>query len=148
MISNVVSHDSVAVTASMFAGIAENLIEDVKVSNSFFGLREVGPAGAKERVVPELETKYPELETFGATPAYGFFVRHLTGLEMSHVEVRPADGEVRPGFWLEDVRRADFFAVTAPGTGNFALRGVEDLRILWSRAAKDTTVAKVAEQVV
>ena len=55
MISNVVSHDSVAVTASMFAGIAENLIEDVKVSNCFFGFREVGPAGARERMVPELE---------------------------------------------------------------------------------------------
>jgi len=93
MISNVVSHDAAGVTASTFAGIAENLIEDVKLSNCFFGLREVGPAGAKDRVVPELEAAYPELETFGATPAYGFYVRHLRGLEMSHVEVRPAEGE-------------------------------------------------------
>jgi hypothetical protein len=67
---------------------------------------------------------------------------------MSHVEVRPAEGETRPAFWLEDVRRADFFAVTAPGVGNFALRGVEDLRILWSRAAKDVALGKVEEQVV
>jgi polygalacturonase len=148
VISNVVSHAAAAVTASIFAGIPENLIEDVKLSNCFFGLRDVGPADAKDRVVPELEEKYPELETFGATPAYGFFVRHLQGLEMSHVEVRPAEGETRPGFWLEDVRRADFFAVTAPGTGNFALRGVEDLRILWSRAAKDVTLAKVAERLI
>jgi polygalacturonase len=151
MISNVVSHDSAAVTASVFAGIAENAIEDVKLSNCYFGLRDVGAAGAKDRVVPELETQYPELETFGATPASGFFVRHLKGLEMSHVEVRPAEGEVRPAFWLEDVRRADFFAVTAPvtsGVGNFALRNVEDLRILWSRAAKDVVLAKVEERVV
>jgi polygalacturonase len=151
MISNVVSSDSAAVTANMFAGIAENLIEDVKVSNCFFGLRDVGPVGAKDRVVPELEDKYPELETFGATPAYGFFVRHLKGLEMSHVEVRPAAGEARPAFWLEDVRRADFVAVTAPvrsGQGNLTLRRVEDLRILWSRATKDVVVAKVAEQLI
>jgi polygalacturonase len=145
MISNVVSSDSAASTANMFAGIAENLIEDVKVSNSFFGLREPGPKEAVGRAVPELETKYPELETFGPTPASGFYLRHVKGLEMSHVEVRPADAETRPAFWLEDVHRADFFAVTAPpaAAGNFALHNVSDVRILWSRAAKDITLAQV-----
>jgi polygalacturonase len=152
MISNVVSHDSDAVTASIFSGIAENLIEDVKLSNCYFGLRNVGAAGAKDRVVPELETMYPELDKFGPTPSYGFFVRHLRNLEMSHVEVRPAEGETRPGFWLEDVHRADFFAVTAPvasqGVGNLALRNVSDVRVLWSRAAKDAVVDKAVDQVL
>jgi hypothetical protein len=148
MISNVVSHDSDAVTSSIFSGIAENLIEDVKLSNCYFGLRNVGAAGAKGRAVPELEAEYPELDKFGPTPSSGFFVRHLRNLEMSHVEVAPAAAEARPAFWLEDVHRADFFAVTAPGTGNFALRNVSDVRVLWSRAAKDAMVDKVADQVL
>jgi hypothetical protein len=46
------------------------------------------------------------------------------------------------------VRRADFFAVTAPPQPNFALRNVSDLRILWSRAAKDTTLASVTNQTI
>ena len=152
MISNVVSHDADAVTASIFSGIAENLIEDVKLSNCYFGLRNSGAAGANDRVVPEMEAEYPELDKFGPTPSYGFYVRHLKGLEMAHVEVRPAEGETRPGFWLEDVRRADFFAVTAPvassGVGNFALRNVSDVRVLWSRAAKDAVVDKAEDQVL
>jgi polygalacturonase len=150
VISNVVSSGSAAVTASMFAGIAENVIEDAKVSNCFFGLREVGPKEAVERAVPELETKYPELGTFGATPSSSFYVRHVKGLEMSHVEVRPAEGETRPAFWLEAVQRADFFAVTAPPMtgGNFTLRNVTDVRILWSRAAKDAAIDRAENETV
>ena len=88
---------------------------------------------------------------FGPTPASGFFIRHVKNLEMAHVEVAAANADPRPAVWLEDVDRADFFAVTAqqPGTpvqANFALRKVANLRILWSRAAKDTTVANVDDQ--
>jgi polygalacturonase len=144
MISNVVSQDSAALTASIFSGVPGNLIEDVKLSNCYFGLREVGVAGG---VVAEKEADYPELGRFGATPSSGFFLRHLKGLEMSHVEIAPAVGDVRPAFWLEDVERADFFAVTAPGPQkNFALKGVKDLRILWSRAAGDVVRKDVGDE--
>jgi len=144
MISNVVAQDSAA--ASFFSGVPGNLIEDVKLSNCYFGLREVGVAGG---AVPEKETDYPELESFGTTPCSGFFVRHLKGLEMSHVEVAPAVGDSRPAFWLEDVERADFFAVTAPGPQkNFVLKGVKDLRVLWSRAAGDVARKDVGDEVL
>jgi hypothetical protein len=89
---------------------------------------------------------YPELNKFGPTPAHGFFVRHLKRLEMSHVEIAPEKTDARPAFWLEDVERADFFAITAPVQPNFALRKVKDLRILWSRAAKDANVAAVEDE--
>ena len=58
--------------------------------------------------------------------------RLLKNLEMSHVEIVPEQA---------DVHRADFFAITAPAQSNFTLRHVSDLRILWSRAAKDVTLA-------
>jgi polygalacturonase len=152
MISNVVSHRSAAVTSSIFSGIGENLIEDVKLSNCYFGHKGEFPKEAVGRVVPEDEAGYPELEKFGPTPSNGFYLRHVKNLEMSHVEVAPAQTDARPAFWLEDVQRADFFAVTAPvsssGAGNFALKDVSDLRILWSRAAKDTTLAHVDQQTI
>ncbi len=146
VIANVVAHDSAAKTASVLSGIPENVIEDVKVTNCYFGHKGVYPAEAVGRVVPELVDGYPEVSRFGATPCNGFFVRHLKRLEMSHVEIAPEKTDERPAFWLEDVERADFFAITAPGEKNFALRKVKDLRILWSRAAKDVTVAAVEEQ--
>jgi hypothetical protein len=89
---------------------------------------------------------YPELNKFGPTPSNGFFIRHLKHLEMSHVEIAPEQADARPAFWLEDVERADFFAITAPGERNFALRKVKDLRILWSRAAKDANVEAVEDE--
>jgi hypothetical protein len=82
---------------------------------------------------------------FGPTPVHAFFLRHLRNLEMSHVEIVPASADPRPAFWLEDVHRADFFAITAPAQPNFKLRNVSDLRILWSRAAKDTNAGNVSE---
>jgi polygalacturonase len=161
LISNLVSHNSASSTASILSGIPENLIEDVKLSNCYFGHRgleadmRVGWGDNSKPmpdwrtiVVPENEDAYPELLRFGPTPSNGFFIRHLRNLEMSHVEIAPANADPRPAFWLEDVHRADFFAITAPPQPNFSLHTVTDLRILWSRAAKDAVRDTAANEVV
>ena len=72
----------------------------------------------------------------------GFFLRHMRNLEMSHVEIANATPDARPAFYLSDVDRADFFAITAPraADGAFALHDVKDLRIGWSRAAADAVL--------
>jgi hypothetical protein len=87
---------------------------------------------------------------FGAMPASGFFLRHMRNLEMSHVEIKNTTSDARPAFNLTDIERADFFAVTAPRTagGAFALHGVKDLRIGWSRAAADTTLSNVDDKML
>jgi hypothetical protein len=48
------------------------------------------------------------------------------------------------------VKRADFFAVTAPrgAEGAFALYGVKNLRIGWSRAAGDVTLDSVENRML
>ena len=67
---------------------------------------------------------------------------------MSHTEIAPAMTDPRPAFWLEDVQRADFFAVTAPSQANFTLHNVIDLRIFWSRAANDTMLATATDRTI
>ena len=161
LISNIVSYNSVASTSSILSGIPENLIEDVKLNNCFFGHQGLPTRATigwgdqtkpmpdwKSLKVPEIEDAYPELLRFGPTPCNAFFIRHLKHLEMSHVEIAPSNPDPRPAFWLEDVNRADFFAITAPPQPNFSLHNVTDLRIHWSRAAKDTTLATASDQVV
>jgi polygalacturonase len=161
VISNLVSHNSGSSTASFLGGIPSNLIEDVKISDCFLGHNglpkrmKVRWADESEAMpdwrtikVPENEDAYPELLRMGPTPSHGFFVRHLRNLEMSHVEVSPTAPDPRPALWLEDVHRADFFAITAPPQGNFSLHGVTDFRLAWSRAAKDTNLEKADDQVV
>lgn len=151
LISNLVSSNSVASTACILSGIPSNLIEDVKLSNCYFGHQGLpkkmrvewgetfAPMPDWHRInVPEKEDAYPEVFHFGPTPCHGFFIRHLRNLEMSHVEIAPQNPDARPAFWLEDVHRADFFAVTAPPQKNFALTHVTEFRLSWSRAASDT----------
>ena len=161
VISNLVSYNSAASTASIFHGLPENMIEDVKISNCYFGHEGLPTKmriqwGAETRPmpdwhtiqVPELEAAYPELLQFGPTPSNGFFIRHLRNLEMSHVEIAPANPDPRPAFWLEDTHRTDFFAVTAPAQANFSLHNVTDFRIGWSRATKDTTLPTTDNQLL
>ena len=60
----------------------------------------------------------------------------------SHVEVEPAKPDARPCIVTDDVHRADFFAITAPSSpAAFSFNNSTDIRVLWSRAAPDTTIA-------
>jgi polygalacturonase len=161
VISNLVSYNSAASTASIFSGIPENLIEDVKLCNCYFGheglprTMRVHWAETTQPMpdwhnlqVPELETAYPELLQFGPTPCQGFFIRHLRHLEMAHVEIAPANPDPRPAFYLQNTNRTDFFAITAPPQPNFSLHQAVDFRVGWSRAAPDATLATVAGRVL
>jgi hypothetical protein len=81
-------------------------------------------------------------------PTSGLFIRHLQNLEVDHVEIASSNPDPRPAIWVEDVHRADFFAITAAPKPNFVLRNITDFRLFWSRAAKDATIAAAAEQML
>jgi polygalacturonase len=148
LISNLDCYNAPMKVSSILSGIPGNSIEDVKLSNIYVETAGGGPADAAASAPPEFENKYPDPGMFGTTPAYGFFLRHVRNVEMSHVEVASAAPDARPAFYLTEVERADFFAITAPPQGAFALHGVKDLRIGWSRAAADTTLASVDHKIL
>jgi hypothetical protein len=82
-----------------------------------------------QREPPEEEAAYPEPDMFGEIPAYGFFVRHVKGLEMNNVEVRYMNDEFRQAFTLLDVKNSIFRFVKAQhgrGIPTFSLQDVED----------------------
>jgi polygalacturonase len=145
LVSNLVCYNAPQKVSSILSGIPDFSIEDVKLFNIY--VETAGGATAEDaKVQPqEFESKYPEPGMFGAMPASGFFLRHVRNVEMSHVEIANTTPDARPAFYLTDVDRADFFAVTAPrnADGAFALHGVKDLRIGWSRAAADATVSTI-----
>lgn len=150
LISNLECYNAPAKVSSICSGIPGHSIEDVKMSNIYVQTAGGGTEDQARIQPQELENKYPEPGMFGAMPASGFFLRHVRNLEMSHVEVANAGADARPAFSLVDVERADFFAITAArGTqGAFSLHGVKDLRIGWSRAAADVTIANVDDKVL
>ena len=66
---------------------------------------------------------------FGEIPAYGFFIRHVRGIELNNVTVSYLTEEMRPPFLLEDVTFAKFNNVTGYRNLNvplFVLRNVSD----------------------
>ena len=64
--------------------------------------------------------------------AYGFFIRHVNGIEFSDVTLRTAKEDLRPAFALEDVDGANFQNVRCPAlfnTPSFVLKNVLDFNL-------------------
>jgi polygalacturonase len=142
LISNLTCHNSLVRYSSAISGIPGYAIEDVKFSDIYIQHTGGGTAELAKLQPPEAESRSPDPGMFGATPSHGFYLRHVNRIEMSHVEVQPAAPDARPAFYLDDVHRADFIAVSAPTSPPaFSLNKVTDLRILLSRAATDTILS-------
>jgi polygalacturonase len=134
--------------ACILAGIPGHAIEDVKITDVIVVNRGGGTKSDAEAQVPEKEKQYPEPNMFGTTPAHGFFVRHVRGLEMQAVKIECPNGDARPVFVLEDVQDATFGRMKVPvstGVPTFVLNQVKEFSVFRSRPVPDTEIA-VAEK--
>ena len=134
--------------ACILAGIPEHAIEDVKITDLIVVNRGGGTKSDAVLQVPEKEKQYPEPNMFGTTPAHGFFVRHVRGLEMQSVKIACSNPDERPVFVLEDVQDATFGRLKVPvsaGVPTFSLHGVKDFNVFRSKPVPDADVA-VAEK--
>jgi polygalacturonase len=140
LISNINCNNSKM--ASNITGIPGFMVEDLKISDVYIECVGGGTAEQAKTVVPEKENAYPEPGMLGMLPAYGFYLRHVKHVEMSHVEVKPQAPDARPCIVTDDIHRADFFAITAPTSpAPFSFVNSSDIRVLMSRAAPDSTLA-------
>ena len=141
LISNVVVSNCASRQATLITGIPGHSIEDVRLSNILV-LHQGG--GTKEDAAiqpPELENVYPDPNRFGALPAHGFYIRHVKGIEIKDVEVRPMKPDMRPGFVLDDVTGAELIHVKLPHNAeapSLLLRNVKDFSISQSKPVADT----------
>ncbi len=145
-ISNINVFDAEAKFASLIVGIPGHPIEDVRLSNIRIVYR---GGGTKEDAAinpPESENKYPEPSMFGTIPAYGFYVRHVKGLEMHDVEVSFQKDEARPAFMLDDVSGINLHNIRAQrgsGEAQFVLKNVTDFSITNSKGIADTKIERI-----
>jgi polygalacturonase len=164
-ISNVVASDADPRYASTITGIPGHPVEDLTLSNIRIVYRggmtlaqvakqsrdlararapgDTGQGRADPYAVPEQQNMYPEPSMFGLVPAYGFYVRHVAGIQMNDVDVSFTDDDRRPAFVLDDVRDAEFHRVSArksAGAPTFVLRDVAEFRTVQSRPIPDTYV--------
>lgn len=126
---------------SFISGIPGHPIEDLKLSDITI-LHQGGGTGTDAKLeLPEKEKEYPEPTMFGTTPAHGFFIRHVKGIEMSGIRIDHANPDARPAFALHDVHDADFRHLkipVTPGVSSFALNDVSDFSVFRSKPVPDT----------
>ncbi len=107
-ISNVVIYSENPKYCSMIVGIPGHPVEDVKLSNITIRIKGGAPKEQALNQVEEHEKSYPDPQEFGAMPAYGFFIRHVRNIELSHVALKLENEDFRPAIILDDVAGADF----------------------------------------
>jgi len=144
-ISNVIVSNAETKYASIIAGLVGHDIEDVKLSNIRIHYRGGGTKQDALIEVPENEKSYPEPSMFGTLPAYGFFIRHASGITFDNVEISFEKEDARPAFLLNDVKNVDMFRTNAKLSGGaklFVLRNVSNFSLQQSRSVEDTKIAK------
>ena len=147
IISDVVVYNADPKYASIISGIPGHMIEDVRLSN----IRVYAQGGGtKEQAAldpAEREAIYPEPTMFGELPAYGFFIRHVKGLQMRDVELSYLKPDMRPPFWLNDVNGISFVNLRVQRESevpSFVFRNVSDFSILQSWPLPDQRLERVA----
>jgi polygalacturonase len=118
VISNVVASGIDPRFPALIAGLPNQPVEDVRISNVTLLYQGGGTAEDALRSPPENETAYPEPSMFGTLPAYGFFVRHARNITLRDVRVGYEKPDARPAIVLRDVEGWHMEHVdgpTAPG---------------------------------
>ncbi len=104
-------------------GIPGHKIENVVLENieiSYPGRASKGmayiPLNRLEQV-PEKEKNYPEFSMFGELPAWGFYVRHASGLSFKNIKLTLANNDFRPAFIFDDVDELKMEKIKLPDAG-------------------------------
>jgi polygalacturonase len=148
VISNVVVSNADPKYASIISGIPGHPIEDVRLDNIKVLYQGGGTREQAALDPPEKETAYPEPSMFGETPAWGFFIRHVKGIQFSNMEIGTMKDDQRPAFWMNDVTDAEFTHVRAEHAAEvptFQLKDVEGLAFDHFRGLPDGVKEKVQE---
>jgi polygalacturonase len=131
-IDNLVAHNVAAQSGILIAGLPNNAIEDLSLSNIFIDYVGGGTKEQGDRVVPEFEKEYPEPSRFGTMPAWALWARHVRNFNVHHVEFRYAQDDLRPTMILDDVNgvAVDHAKLPhAPGTAAIGLKNVTEFTI-------------------
>ena len=103
--------------ASIISGVPGGIIEDVKLSGLRFIHQGGGTAEDAARKLEERVDAYPEPDMFGATPSWGFYLRHVRGIVMRDIELVSLKPDARPAVITEDVSELHADGVLAGAGG-------------------------------
>jgi len=100
-ISNIIATG--AKLTSVIAGSPDAPVTDVQISEVSITMAASGTGPKTLQAIPEQPTAYPQPVMFGALPAFGLFLRHVTDVGLSNVKFKAAAQEDRPDIVADDV---------------------------------------------
>ena len=112
------------ISPSSITGMPDAEIENVRLKNIEIHYPGGGnPSYAKVGLneldkVPEMASGYPEFSMFRELPAWGFYIRHTTGISFENVNISCSKKDYRTAVVLDDVSGATFksLKVSEPGS--------------------------------
>jgi polygalacturonase len=150
LISNIIVYNADPQTGCIIWGDAGHDICDVRLSNIRIYYKGGGTVEQASREVPGFEKEYPEPDFYGILPAYGFYIRHVNGIILDHVEVSFLKNDYRPAFFLDDVKNIDCqFGKSQKGsnTPSLKLRNIKNLNLFRSFDMEDKNSVDIGNQV-
>jgi polygalacturonase len=148
-LSNFVIHNADPRFASIVSGIPGHDIEDVRFNNIRIYYQGGGTREEAALKPEEMEKAYPEPRMFGEIPAYGFFLRHVDGIEFNDVQLSYLKQDLRPAFVIDSVKNIEFDHLKAQheaGVPIFRLNNVEDFDLRNAPGLVDTNLKTVGQK--
>jgi len=100
------------ISPASIVGLPDHKIQDVKLKNikivypgagnALYAYRGTSPAELDS--IPEMRKKYPEFSQWKELPAWGFYIRHVEGLEFENVTLTAEKKDYRPAIVMDDVK--------------------------------------------
>jgi polygalacturonase len=152
-IADVVSYNSISRLGGggIISGIPGYPIEDIKIHDVYLEHR-----GGRTKRMAALEPPesvrddpWPDPDMFGDIPASGFFLRHISNIEFTNVEIAFTRPDSRPVFWMNHVEDVECFHVKTPrvlSAPAFALHDVRDFRTLACRNVEDMELKAIEQK--
>jgi polygalacturonase len=131
-ITHVVAHDVAPEHGIFIAGLPGYPVTDVRLSGIRLHSRGGGTPEDAARPVPEMPGAYPEPMLFGTLPAWGLYLRHVTGIQLRDIALHLTGTDARPAIECDDVQDISADGVRLRGAtlpmDNWVLSGVSALR--------------------
>jgi polygalacturonase len=107
-ISNVRAKNTSGIGCSI-SGLPGNTVNNVRLSNIAIEYAGGGTLDDVNMTVEEKAKAYPESTMFGEhLPAYGFYIRHASGITMDGMQLSTKTEDKRPAIFMDDVCNSNF----------------------------------------
>jgi len=145
-ISNVVVYNADPAGGVIISGIPGHDIEDITLRDIRIFYKGGGTREQAALEPAEKEKDYPEPNMFGELPAYGFFIRHVRGIDLSGIQISYMKEDLRPAFLLEAIKGVALYHIRAQHATDaptFTLKQVEDFNLHQCQGLADARLERV-----